>query len=438
MSTGTKGLQSAATQPSPWYLRYLLVIGFLVMLVSMMDRYVVSILMEQIKADLQLTDTQLGWLVGPAFVIVHVVFQLPLARLADFTNRRNMIAIAMSLWSLFTVAAGFAKSFPLLLLSRMGVGITEAGCSPPLASLLSDYFGAERRGRAMSIFTLGSVAGIGAGMLLGGIVGQAYGWRTALIVAGVPGVVLAVVFFLTVREPPRGLSDGVDPSDVSARPPLSTVLKTLFGKPSFVWLIIGASFLNVVALGRGVWEPVFLMRIYDLDQATAGITYFLISPVPAMLGAVLGGLLTDHLVKRDQRWCLWLPAVAMLALFPLTAGFLLWPVSSTIVGLGLPIGFLFSIVGSIVSGMASPATIATGQNLSPPAMRAMTHALWTMASNLVGMGLGPLMVGILSDHLATSLGEESIRYAMLIVTGLAILSAIAFYFGARRVREDLV
>lgn len=433
MNTANAG----AIAHSPWYLRYILVLGFLVMLVSIMDRYVVSILMEQIKADLGLSDTQLGWLVGPAFVIVHVLFQLPLARLADYTNRRNMIAIAMSLWSLFTMAAGLAKSFPMLLVTRMGVGITEAGCSPPMASLLSDYFSEERRGRAMSIFTLGGVAGIGAGMLLGGIVGQLYGWRTAMLVAGVPGIVLALVFFLTVREPQRGHADAKAPSGQTAKTPLRQVLVTLFRKPSFVWLIIGASFLNVTALGRGTWEPVFLMRIYDMEQATAGITFFLISPVPSMIGALAGGMLADHLGRRDRRWCMWLPAAAMLATLPLMLAYLLWPATSTLPGLGLPVAFVFSVGGSIAAGMASPATIATGQNLSPPGMRAMTHALWTIASNLVGMGLGPLSVGFLSDAFAADFGEESIRYALVAVSSVALLSALAFYRGARTVRDDL-
>ena len=417
-------------------LRYLLGIGFLVVMVSMMDRYVVSILLEQIKADLSLTDTQLGWLVGPAFVVVHVLFQLPLARLADHANRRNMIAIAMSLWSLFTMAAGTARSFPMLLATRMGVGITEAGCSPPLASLLSDYFPAERRGRAMSVFTIGAVAGIGAGMLLGGLVGQHYGWRTALVAAGAPGIALALVFRLTVREPARGQSDGAAAD--APRPPISQVLATLFRKPTFVWLIVGSSFLNVMSLGRGVWEPVFLMRVYELEQASAGITYFMISPVPSMVGAIFGGLLADRLGQRDRRWYMWLPAAAMLVTFPLSAAFLLWPVSSTLFGLGVPVGFVFSIATSLTGAMASPATIAVGQNLAPPTMRAMTHALWTMASNLVGMGLGPLFVGVLSDHFSAASGDDSIRYALLVISGVAVLAAVAFFFGARRVEDDLV
>lgn len=423
-------------QYRPWYLRYVLVLAFLVMLVSIMDRYVVSILVEQIKADLGLTDTQIGWLVGPAFVVIHVLFQLPLARLADYTNRRNMIALAITLWSLFTMAAGFAKNFPVLLLTRMGVGITEAGCSPPMASLLSDYFSAEKRGRAMSIFTLGGVAGIGAGMLLGGIVGQHYGWRTAIIVAGLPGLFLAALFFLTVREPSRGQMEQ-DAGDASQpRPPLGTVLRTLLGKRTFLWLIVGASFLNVTSLGRGVWEPAFLMRVYELEQAAAGMTFFLIGPVPSLLGALAGGMLADYLGQRDARWYMWLPATAMLITFPLTAAFLLWPVASEVAG--VPAGFIFSIGGSIAAGMASPATIAIGQNLSPASMRAMTHALWTIASNLIGMGLGPLMVGVISDQLTPQYGDEAIRYALLAVSAVALLAAFSFWRGGFAVNRDLV
>ena len=422
---------------SPWYLRYVLVLSFLVVLVSLMDRYVVSILMEQIKADLALSDTQLGWLVGPAFVLVHVIFQLPLARLADRANRRTMITIAMSLWSLFTMAAGAARSFPVLLVTRMGVGITEAGCSPPLASLLSDYFSAEARGRAMSVFTIGAVSGIGAGMLLGGIVGQHYGWRTALVVAGAPGLVLSLLFFQTVREPARGAADGSDAAAGGDPPPIGRVVRTLFRKPTFVWLIIGASFMSVMSIGRGAWEPVFLMRVYEMEQATAGLAYFLMSPLFSVVGAIAGGMLADRLGRRDARWAMWLPAVTMLACFPLSAGFLLWPVSSALPGLGLPIGFVFSAAASLVAGMSSPATIATGQNLAPPSMRAMTHALWTMASNLVGMGLGPLMVGVLSDAFAAESGSDSIRYALLVVSGVALLAAVSFWLGARTAREDL-
>lgn len=251
------------------YQRYLLTLALLAVLVSNMDRYVVSILMEQIKSDLTLTDTQLGWLVGPAFVIIHVVFQLPLARLADRWNRKNMIAVAMGLWSLLTVAAGYAKTFPMLLITRMGVGITEAGCSPPLASLLSSYFSPQQRGKAMSIFTVGAISGIGAGMLLGGFLGREFGWRVALIATGIPGVVLALIFFLTVREPARESR-----ATEAEKPSLITVLGILLRRPTYVWLIIGTSCLSMTALGRSVWEPVFLMRTFGLDQAAAGLTYF--------------------------------------------------------------------------------------------------------------------------------------------------------------------
>lgn len=423
---------------SPWYLRYIMLIAFLILTVSLMDRYIVSILLDQIGRDLSLTDTQLGWLVGPAFVVVHVLFQLPLARLADRTVRRTLIAGAMALWSLFTIAAGFAKTFPQLLGARMGVGITEAACSPPLASLLSDYFPPARRARAMSMLSVGGTAGIGAGMLLGGYLGQEYGWRVALIVAGIPGLVLSLVVWLTVKEPVRGGMDGIKPGTPQVQVGLWRTVRTLVNKRTFVWLLIGASLSFVTSIGRGAWEPVFLIRVYGLDQAAAGLVYFLISPLPAVVGAIAGGLLADRLAARDLRWYMWFPALATIVTFPLVVAFLLWPVDDTLFGDMLPIGFLFSIAGSVIGAMASPATIAAGQTLSPPAMRATTHALWTMGANLVGMGLGPVLVGMLSHTFAPTYGDESIRYAMVIVSAIAVPASLALFLGARSVKKDFV
>lgn len=421
---------------SRWYLRYVMLMTFLVVMVSLMDRYVVSILMEQIKVDLSLTDTQLGWLVGPAFVVVHILSQLPLARLADRMVRRHMIAVAVALWSLFTVAAGFTRNFPQLLVTRMGVGITEAASSPALASMLSDFFGPHRRGLAMSMLSIGGTAGIGAGMLLGGLVGQAYGWRTALIVAGIPGLLLAAVFWLTIKEPARGGTDGSSAAPAQHKSTLE-VLRILWANRTYRWLILGASLTMVTSIGRGAWEPVFLMRIYELDQARAGIIYFLISPIPSMVGGFVGGLLIDRLSKRDQRWGLWFPALAMLVNFPVAAAFLLWPTGHTLWDGGIPIGFLFSIAASLIGSMLAPALIATAQGLADANMRAMSHAVWSMAANLVGMGLGPVAAGWLSETLAPDYGRESIRYALLIVSSVGLPAALALWLGARTIRGDL-
>lgn len=427
---------SPSVNYSPWYLRYIMLLTFLVIMISLMDRYVVSILMEQIKADLSLTDTQLGWLVGPAFVVVHIVCQIPLARFADRYSRRNMIAVAMALWSLFTSLAGFSKNFMQLFVTRMGVGVTEAVTSPALASLLSDFFTPRQRGIAMSMLSVGGVAGIGAGMLLGGIVGQAYGWRTALIVAGIPGLVLSVIFWLTVREPKRGGSDDYSDAEPEHKSTLE-VLRILLGCRTFRWLLIGASFSLITTIGRGAWEPVFLMRVYGLDQAQAGLMYFLISPVPGMIGGFLGGLILDRLIQRDQRWYLWFPAIAILVNFPLIGAFLLWPTTDTLWQGLLPVGFVFSFAGSLFGAMMSPALIATAQTLVNASMRAMAHAVWTMAANLIGMGLGPVAAGWLSESLMPSYGQDSIRYSLLILSCVAIPSAITLWWGSRSILQDL-
>lgn len=421
---------------SPWYLRYIMVIALLVMTVSLMDRYVVAILLDQIKVDLSLSDTQLGLLVGPAFVVTHVLSQLPLARLADRTIRRNLIIGAMSLWSIFTIVAGFAKSFPQLLVARMGVGVTEAACAPALASMLSDYFTAEKRARAMSMLTLGGVAGTGAGMLLGGYVGEAYGWRAALIVAGIPGLVLTVIIWFTIREPRRGGSENHRYVPPKTQASTLEVVRTLAQKRTFVWLVVGASLSYIVAIGRGAWEPMFLIRVYEMKQSTAGLAYFLIGPVPSMLGGFAGAMLVDKLAVRDPRWYLWMAGLTTALTAPMMIAFFLWPVDNTLFWGQLPVGFLFSILGSVVGAVAHPATIAVAQNLSSPSMRAMTHAVWSVSASLIGMGLGPVITGSLSEHYSEDYGNDSLRYALTIVSLIAIPATIAYYMGSKHIRED--
>ncbi len=418
-----------------WYQRYLMLITFLIITTSLMDRYVVSILMEQIKADLGLSDVHLGWLVGPAFVITHVLFQLPIARLADHTVRRTLVASAMAMWSLFTIAAGFAKSFPQLFIARMGVGITEGASAAPLASLLSDYFPREKRGRAMSMFSLGGVAGIGAGMILGGLVGQHYGWRVALIAAGVPGVLLAILVMLTVREPQRGAMD--DASTAQQAFGFWESLKHLWKIPTYRWLVVGASLSMVGGIGRGAWEPVFLMRVYELDQASAGLIYFVLSPLPSMVGAILGGLLVDKLCAKDLRWFMWMPAMAIGASLPPALFFVLLPTDSYFIWQSVPLGFVFSVLTSVIGGMYSPATISAAQALVPATIRATSHAVWSMAANLVGMGIGPLCVGLLSDSFSAEHGSDSIRYALALVSLVAIPAVFTLVMGARSIRADL-
>ncbi len=416
------------------YLRYVLLIAFLVVAVSLMDRYIVSILLEQIGTDLGLTDTHLGLLVGPAFVVVHILCQFPLARYADRTSRRNMIAWAIALWSLFTMAGGLARNFAQLFVARMGVGVTEAASSPAIASMLSDYFPPHKRGLAMSMLSIGGVAGIGAGMLLGGFAGQAWGWRTALIVAGIPGLLLALLVWFTMAEPLRGGSDA-SAAKTKQRGTRET-LGYLWGNRTYCWIIAGASLSMVAGIGRGAWEPVFLIRVYGMEQATAGMVYFLISPLPGMLGALLGGILVDRLSKRDVRWNLWLPIAALMSSLPLLVGFLLWPQEDMLWGTILPVGLACSIAASLIGGAVSPPLISTCQSLVDASTRATAHAMWTIVGNLIGMGLGPVAAGLLSDHYAPVYGDESLRYALLIVSMAVIPAGIALYMGSRHITAD--
>ncbi|MCH2169148.1 MFS transporter [Myxococcota bacterium] len=420
---------------SETYLRYVLGVVFLIAIFNTMDRTVVSVLMQDIKAELALTDFQLGLISGPAFAIVHFLAGIPIARLADRRSRRNIIAVGVFVWSAMTAATGIARDFTQLILTRMGVGIGEAAGSPPSASLMSDYFPPERRARAMSMLTIGSISGLGLGLVLGGVLGENYGWRNALIFLGLPGIVVALIVRFTVREPPRGYSEPGG-GDAQAPPPsISGVIRYLVSIPSFRWIVLAACLSAVTSFGKNLWEPTFLIRTYGLSPGQTGVTYFLISAVPAAIGAWIGAVLADRFSVKDERYALWLCAGGNVAVYPSLLGFLLWPAEDML--FGVPVAFYFSVLASLAGGFFSPVTIAMAQNIARPSMRALTHALWSMMFNLVGMGLGPMLVGALSSHWETTLGLDSLRYALVVVSLAILPSAGCFLMSARTLREDL-
>jgi MFS family permease len=298
-----------ADTPSPSgfstaYVRYALSLIFLVAVFNVCDRTIMSVLVPEIRAEMGLTDRHLGVLMGPAFAVVHVVAGLPIARLADRTSRRTIIAAGLFAWSLLTIAQGLARSFPQLLAARMGVGIGEAAGSPPSHSLLADYASPEKRARALSVLQIGALCGTGLGMVLGGWVNEVWGWRAAFVAVGIPGIALAVLVLGTLREPPRGISDGLaaGASDGAGAPARESALGAalhLLRTPTYGWMLAGVCAAGVVAIGRSAWEPTFLREVYGMGSADAGLTYFLISPLPSAVGALAGAWLVDHLGRRD-------------------------------------------------------------------------------------------------------------------------------------------
>jgi len=429
--------RSAASEWSgPYSLRYTQWVRLLVLLVtafSTLDRTMVSILIDEIRAEFSLSDTQLGLLLGPAFAIVYAFLAIPLARLADVWVRRTIVGISLFVWSLFTAATFFAQSFAVLFITRMGVGVGEAGGTAPNVSLLADYLPPQHRARGVSVISIGATLGMGAGMVIGGNVAEAYGWRAAFLLAGLPGILLAALYLATVREPRRGASESL--RETNDRPTLREVMSYLATSRTYKIILAANAFSLFSAMGRNLWEPAFIMRIYDMGPADAGLWYFVTSPLPSAFGIWLGGRLADGFGTRDARWYLWIPAIGQLLAVPILIGFLLWP-EDHVVG-GIPFAFVLSFLGSIVGAFFTAPFIATIQSIAKLRMRATAAGISTVVSTLVGLCAGPLLVGMVSDAMQARFGEEALRYSLLIPTAAPLLSALVCVLGARNVATDL-
>jgi len=431
---------------SPRYTLYVLVLVLLTMVFNNIDRTMLSIVVEDVKSEFQLSDTEIGFLLGPAFAIVYVFLVLPVGRYADTVGaRRSIISTCLFLWSLFTLATGFVSSYAQLALMRMGVGVGvgEAGATAPAVSMLSDYLPPERRARGMSVISMGAVIGMGIGMMAGGWISQSFGWRGSFIAAGIPGIVLAIVFRLTVREPPRGGSEGRTSSEAGDFLPN---LKALFGTRTYLFILSANAFTLFASMGRNLWEPAFLMRTYEMGQFHAGTWYFLTSPLPSMLGIFLGGYFADRFGANDKRWYLWVPALGLLISPPILVAFLLWPTTHMIQMPGflagtmfavMPVALLWSVVGSVLGGWFTAPFMSTTQGVVPLRMRAFAAAISTLLSTLIGLAGGPLVVGALADALAPEYGTDALRYALLFPTLIPMISGVICLAGASRVAADL-
>ena len=413
---------------SDGYRRYVLAVLVLVYVVNFIDRQVFSILIEPIKADIDLSDTQLGFLGGVAFAFFYTFAGIPIARWADRGNRVTIVTLALVIWSGMTALTGLARGFGSLMIARIGVGIGEAGCSPPIHSLISDYFPPERRATALSIYALGIPIGAAIGTLAGGWIGQYYGWRTAFLVVGLPGLLIAVLVKLTLREVPRGHSEGAE-AVAEQTESVGGVIRFMWGLKSFRHLSLAGSLHAFVGYGVGLFLPSFFMRIHGFGLAETATYLFLIG-LTGMIGTFLGGFLGDRLGVRDKRWYAWVPGIATIAAVPFAVAFYLWED---------PIVMLFlAIPGAILGPMYLGPTFGLTQTLVKPHMRALASAILLFILNLIGLGLGPLFAGFLSDQLRPEFGIESIRYALLIVAiGGNVWAALHYYLASRTLREDL-
>jgi predicted MFS family arabinose efflux permease len=412
--------------------RYTLFILMLTYSCNVMDRNILTMVLEPIRHEFALSDTQLGLLSGLSFAIFYAVAGLPLGLAADRLNRRNLIFVCLTLWSGMTALCGMAGSFVQLLVARIGVGVGEAGGGPPATAMISDLFSAKRRATAISTFYLASPLGSLVSFAGGGWLAQHYGWRTAFYAAGVPGLILAAVLILTVREPPRGLSDVKSEGAPAAahKPTLREILRYVASQRSLLHLIAGTTLTVFVVSGVGTWSASFFIRTHGFTPAAIGSFLGTAMVTGGLVGTLAGGAAVDWLGRRDDRWRCWVLALAALITAPLIALSVLTPGGTAAAGFyAAYIMFSFAWYGP-VHGLC--------QTLVELRMRAMVSAIVNLISNLLGVGLGSQVIGLLSDRLAPSLGAESLRYAMLAACAFSLWAALHFWLAGRSVRGDLV
>jgi len=413
--------------PNPVYSSYVLVLLLAAYTFNWMDRYVLVILIEPIKADLHLSDTVVGLIGGFAFALIYSVAGIPIARWADRGSRRSIMAAGVALWSAMTFYSGLARTAGQLLLARLGVALGESACSPTAHSLISDYFPTRRRATALSVYQLGITVGIALGLSLGGWANARYGWRFAFMIVGLPGLILAAVIRLTVREPIRGQSEGtpVDTAQLSLRDALSVLLS----RKSFLAYALALGLCSFSDTAFEMWSPAYLMRVFNLGSDVVGSRTGALEAISGILGTLTGGLLADRLGSRDPRWYLWSPVVSVAALVPSVFLFLTASVHWV---------FVFYFLAMFAAASYMGPVIGLTQRLMPVRMRALAASIQFLILNLLGPGAGVSFVGILNDQLASRYGVLAIRYSMLASLIAAGAGVLLFLYAARRLPADIL
>ncbi|MEH6588609.1 MAG: MFS transporter [Halioglobus sp.] len=407
---------------------YALVLLTIVYAFNFIDRQLLAILQESIKAELLLSDGQLGLLAGFAFAIFYVTAGLPIARLADRSNRRNIVSASVFIWSFMTAISGFAQNYTQLLVARIGVGIGEAGGSPPSHSIVSDIFPPEKRAGALGFYSTGVNIGILFGFLLGGWLNEYFGWRVAFMVVGAPGIILAILVRMTLAEPIRGLTEKKQVSNEVA--PFWSVVSLLCSRSSFRHMAFGAALNAFAGYSSASWTASFMIRSHQMSTGELGTWLALISGLGGAIGVFFGGMLADKLAPRDKRWYVWLPAVTGLISVPFAVGVYLVT--------GAYAALLLSVIPGLLHNVYLGSTIATTHAMVGLRMRALSSAILFLILNLIGLGLGPLLVGLLSDYLEPSWGIHSLRQAMLyLLPAVTLWSAGHFYLAGKHLRQDL-
>lgn len=421
--------QSATTHSS---LRATLWILLIVYIFNFIDRQIVNILAEPIALELGLSDTQIGLMTGLAFALFYTALGLPIARYSDraTTNRPRLIAIALTTWSAMTALCGLAQNFYQLLLARIGVGVGEAGCTPPAHSLISDLVPPEKRSSALAFYSLGIPIGTLLGMMIGGLLADWVGWRMAFLIVGLPGVGLALLVHFVLREPRKEMAATLEahrapPPEIS----LWASVRTVMQSRAFVLLLLAGSTAAFLAYGKTTWTTIFFQRTHGMTPGEVGFWFGIISGAAGIFGTWLGGYLADRFGARNRRHVLTAPAVAMAVAAPIA--FLAYQASTWQVALVL------LIIPTLCNSIYYGPTYSAAQGLVPLRARAIAAAVLLFFQNLIGLGLGPLFFGMLSDLLQPVYGEESVRYVLYGAAFLGLVPAFFFWRCSLRLQEEL-
>jgi predicted MFS family arabinose efflux permease len=413
--------------------RLLLWTLLVVYIFNFLDRQIVTILAEPIKRDLDLSDTQLGLMTGLAFALFYAILGIPIARYADRpgSNRVSLISVSLVIWSGMTALSGIAQNYGQLLMARVGVGVGEAGCTPAAHSLISDMVPPERRSSAIAFYGLGIPIGSLLGAMIGGYLADTVGWRSAFLFVGTPGLALAGFVWLALRDPRRSAAATALRARAAAIPraPARAAIAELFASKAYVRLALGAGLVAFLSYGKTVWGTIFLIRSFGLSPGQVGFWFGLIAGGAALVGTWAGGWLADRLGRNDPRHMLTGPAIGCAVAAPIL--FLAYGSSTWQMALAL------LVVPTMLNSLYYGPTYAVAQQLVRPETRAMATAVMVFAQNLIGLGLGPLLFGILSDALKPMAGAESVRWVLYGAAWLGIFPAFFFWRASRRIGAEI-
>jgi MFS family permease len=412
------------------YAVYILLLMLVVLSLSYADRYLFSILIPAIKAEFGTSDTVLGLIAGPGFIVSYIIFTMPFARLADLWSRRKVLALSAMIWSAATAACGLAGGVFQLAAARFIVGVGEAGAMPPAQSIVAGLFSERRRGSALGVLTAAPYLGTVAGLAGGGALAAAVGWRDAFLWLALPGLPLALLIWATG---PRRASAPL----VASAPRTSALaaLRNCWSIPSLRLLAVGAGTYNIFGYAGATWLPSYFMRSHGMSLVEAGAWLGIGAAAGGVIGTVASGILIDRLRLRDARWQLWLPAIAFLLSFPMTIAMLAIPGGASLAG--MPLVAILSVVTGLLAATWFGPSLAAVASLVSVHERSQASAILVVTISVVGSLLGPVVAGAASQMLTPIFGGEALRYGLLAVSPIILLASLFFWRASQHYRADL-